>query len=101
MLFARFSKAFKLKVALFKVMQLLFHQSNYQLLSSINTNSIELQNAYFESIFVNRNKKLHSSKVPALIPKIGKMGSLNLHSFGLESTMMVNLGSWRELVVYY
>ena len=100
-LFARFSKAFKLKVALFKVMQLLFHQSNYQLLSSINTNSIELQNAYFESIFVNRDKKLHSSKVPALFPKMGKMGCLNLHSFGLESTMMVNLGSWRELVVYY
>ena len=69
--------------------------------SYINTTSIELQNAYFESIFVNRDKKLHSSKVPALFPKMGKMGCLNLHSFGLESTMMVNLGSWRELVVYY
>jgi hypothetical protein len=34
---------------------------------------IELQNAYVESIYVNRDKKLHSFKVPALFPKMGKM----------------------------
>jgi hypothetical protein len=30
---------------------------------------------------------------------MGKMGCLNLHSFGLESTMTVNLGSWREWIL--